>query len=180
MCDGTPRQTKREVPGGIRALRGAWQSDRCSSLPREMSLNVASSWLCSRHALHPTRMAILERCAASVADSPNFLDMTFAGRMGMNDQRSAAMAEAKEEVNIELPRPGETFFNAESRHVFAIRFSERGVGVLKPLDREVGSLVLAPLDEAWALFRAHDIASALRVTGPHALYHTLRGWGWKE
>ena len=165
-------------------------------------------WLWLRHGcVHgmlftPTRMAIIQRRAASVGDSPGYLDMTFAGHMGTNDVLEAAKSEAKEEANVDIsegsahvantedlepihhydyiepPRPNEEFYNAESRHVFAIRLTVAAMGVVRPLDREVGSFVLAPLDEAWSFFRAQDIASALRVSGPSALYHALRAWAW--
>jgi 8-oxo-dGTP pyrophosphatase MutT (NUDIX family) len=150
----------------------------------------------------PTSMVIIQRRASSVGDSPGFLDMTFAGHMGQQSVYAAAMSEAKEEVNVDLsdtsdnvanrkdlepirsydyiepPRPNEEFYNAESRHVFAIRVTTKAMGAIKPLDGEVGSFVLASAEEAWMTFRSQAVASALRVSGPLAMYHALRHWGW--
>ncbi len=79
---------------------------------------------------------------------------------------------------IEPARPNEEFYNAERRYVYAIPVTPAAMGVLKPLDREVGSFVLAPAQEAWSLLRTPETASALRVSGPVALYHAMRNWGW--
>ncbi len=77
---------------------------------------------------------------------------------------------------IEPPRPKEEFYNAETRYVFAIRVTSAAMGAVRPLDREVGSFLLTSLEEAWALLREPDVASALRVSGPLALYHAMKTW----
>ena len=51
--------------------------------------------------------------------------------------------------------------------------------VPKPLDGEVGSFVIASLEETWELLQSADVASALRVSGPIALYHAMKNWGWE-
>ena len=165
-------------------------------------------WLWLRHGcVHgmlftPTSMAIIQRRATSVGDSPGFLDMTFAGHIGQQSVRDAAKSEAKQEVNVDLseasdhvanvedlepicsydyiepPRPNEEFYNAERRYVFAIRITNDAMGAIKPLDGEVGSFVLTLPEEAWMTFRVREVASALRVSGPLALYHATRYWDW--
>jgi hypothetical protein len=165
-------------------------------------------WLWLRHGcVHgmlftPAAMVVVQRRASSVADSPGYLDMTFAGHIGTQEVFDAAQSEAKQEVNVDISagsghvadvqdlkpiaeydyvepaRPNEEFYNAERRYVYTIRVTAAAMGVLKPLDLEVGSFLLAPADEAWALLRAQDVASALRVSGPVALYHATRNWGW--
>lgn len=165
-------------------------------------------WLWLRHGcVHgmlftPTKMVILQRRAASVADSPGRLDMAFAGHTGSHEWNTAMELEAKEEVGVELsfdsghvanlddlqpvchynyvepPRPDEDFYNVEIRYVFAIRVNSTALGAMQPLDREVGSFLLAPLEEVWTLLRAQEVASALRVSGPIALYHAMKKWDW--
>ncbi len=172
-------------------------------------------WLWLRHGcvhglfFSPANMVILQRRAATVEDSPGFLDASFAGHMGSlrltagvgSSDRQALEAEAWEEAGIDLmpgskhvvdeedlkpicrynyveaPRPNDQFYNIEVRYVFAVRISESAVGNIQPLDREVGSFLLASIDEAWALLRRGDIASALRQSGPLALYHAMKAWG---
>lgn len=165
-------------------------------------------WLWLRHGcVHgmlftPSKMVVLQRRAVSVADSPGYLDMTFAGHMGSHEWKTAMELEAKEEVGVDLfptsghvansddlqpiyhynyvepPRPNEDFYNVEIRYVFAIRVNSTALGIMQPLDQEVGSFLLATLEEAWTLLRAQDVASALRVSGPITLYHAMRKWDW--
>ena len=77
---------------------------------------------------------------------------------------------------VEPPRPQEEFYNVEIRYVFAIRVTSAALGAVRPLDREVGSFLLTSLEEAWTLLREPNIASALRVSGPLALYHAMKAW----
>jgi isopentenyldiphosphate isomerase len=78
---------------------------------------------------------------------------------------------------VEPPRPKEEFYNVEIRYVFAIRITSAAMGALRPLDDEAGSFLLTSLDEAWTLLREPNVASALRVSGPLALYHAMKTWG---
>jgi 8-oxo-dGTP pyrophosphatase MutT (NUDIX family) len=166
-------------------------------------------WLGLRHGsvqglfFSPSRMAVLQRRADFVDDSPGFLDMTVAGHQGRRSVCEAIAAETHEETGIDLkrgsahvahssdlepilsydfvqpPRPQDDFYNVEVRHVFAIRLSNAGMGALRPLDGEVSAFVLAPIAEARRMLVRGDVASALRISGPLALDHAAKKWHWQ-
>ncbi|MBN2001533.1 hypothetical protein JW935_28585 [candidate division KSB1 bacterium] len=164
-------------------------------------------WLWLRHAcVHgmlftPGRLVVLQQRSEIVSDSPGYLDISFAGHTGTKNPQQAARSEAYEEVNVDLedannlisegdltplkiynyiepPRSDEEFYNVEIRFVFAVRISGLAVGGMFPRDREAGSILMATMSETWNLLRTHKIASALRFSGPEALYFAMKEWDW--
>ncbi len=165
-------------------------------------------WLGLRHGsvqgllFTPARLSILQRRADWIDDYPGHLDMTFAGHMGESGYEEAVASEARGETGLRLlagsphvlfvtdlepicsydytepARVDEEFYNVEVRYVFAIRISSEAVGTMRPLDREVSSFLLAPIDETRKLLQRDDVASALEVSGPMALAHASERWQW--
>ncbi len=77
---------------------------------------------------------------------------------------------------VEPPRPGEEFYNAEIRYVFAIRLTEKAVRDIRPLDHEVDCFIAVSIEEALEISRGPNAASALMVSGPLTLNHARRTW----
>ncbi len=80
---------------------------------------------------------------------------------------------------VEPPRPEEEFYNAEIRHLFAIRLTDQALDEMRPRDREVESFLVLSLGEARELARSPRAASALRVSGPLAFDHAFKAWGFE-
>ncbi len=80
---------------------------------------------------------------------------------------------------VEPPRPKDEFYNAEIRHLFAIRLTDQALEEMWPLDREVESFLVLSLGEARELARSPRAASALRVSGPLAFDHASKAWGFE-
>lgn len=173
-------------------------------------------WLWLRHEcvdgmlFTPSELAVVQKRAAWVSDSPGALEMSFAGHVGTAKIRAATRAdgpqalesEAAGEAGVDLfsdsqqirypsdlepiaeyaqidpPRPRSEFYNAEYRRVFAVRLSEQGVAAIYPRDREVACFLLLPFEEAWSVLQTEQVSSSLRVSGPIALYHAMREWGY--
>lgn len=122
--------------------------------------------------------------AATRLDDHQALESEAMGEVGIDllpgSEHVAEIADLKPICHynyIEPPRPQEEFYNVEIRYVFAIRVTSAAMGAVRPLDREVGSFLLTSLAEAWTLLREPNVASALRVSGPLALYHAMKTWG---
>jgi isopentenyldiphosphate isomerase len=163
-------------------------------------------WLWLRHEcahalfFTPANLVLFQRRAASVADSPGYLDMTVAGHVGVSDVQTALQSEAKQEAcidlsggsdhvadsedlqpvrsyqHIDMPRADDEFYNIECRYVFAIRLTSTALAELRPLDKEVSCFLMSPLEDACRLMQGPDVASALRFSGPLALYHAMTKW----
>jgi len=167
-------------------------------------------WLWLRHrCVHclcftPAKLAVMQRRAGWVEDSPGYLDMTTAGHVGAKTPEEALRDEGFGEAGLRLepgsphvavaaedlkpirvynyvepPRPRKPFYNAEVRYVYAVRLTPQGMGDLQPKDKEVEAFILAQLADAYDMLRGKKVASALRISGPHALYHAVTQWGWE-
>ncbi len=150
---------------------------------RAMSVTDSPGFLDMTFAGHMGTSALK---ATTASEGPQALESEAAGEVGVNllpgsDHivDAADLEPICQYSFIEPPRPAEDFYNIEIRYVFVIRISSKAMGEMKPIDGEVGSFVIALLEETWALLQSADIASALRVSGPMALYHTMRNWGWE-
>ena len=150
-----------------------------------------------------SRTVLLQRRASDVADSPGYIDVSFAGHACGLSIAEAARKEAKEETGVELtsdsahvanqselspivaynyvepPRLDQHFFNCEYRSVLAIRLTATGLNAVHPVDGEVESFLRLPFGRAWAMCAAPDAANALRVSGPIVFYHLVKDWGWR-